>query len=213
MNKEKTTEVIEKLKKAYPNSKVSLDFNNAYELLVATILSAQTTDKAVNKVTPDLFSKFPNIEALAEAEVEEVAQIIRTLGFYKTKAKNLVKMARKVVEEFNGEIPRNMEDLTSLPGVGRKTANVVLGNAFGIPDSGITVDTHVKRITRRLGWTKEEKPEKIEKDLMKIIPVKYWVEFTPLIIDHGRAICRARKPMCEKCPIEEDCPSSTIRQV
>lgn len=203
------TEVIKLLKKTYPDSKVSLDFKNPYELLVATILSAQTTDKAVNKVTPVLFKEYPTVEDLANAKVEDVAEIIRTLGFYKTKAKNLVKMANRVVKEFGGEIPQTMKDLTSLAGVGRKTANVVLGNAFGIPDSGITVDTHVKRIANRLGWTNNTDPEKIEKDLMKIIPVEYWVEFTPLIIDHGRAICKARKPLCEKCPIESFCPSST----
>ncbi len=213
MDQEKVIDIIETLKRTYPDSKVSLDFRNPYELLVATILSAQTTDKAVNKVTPELFQKYPNIESLAKASPEDVAEIIRTLGFYRSKAKNLVKMAQRVVEKYNGQIPRTMEDLTSLAGVGRKTANVVLGNAFGIPDSGITVDTHVKRITKRLGWTTNDKPEKIEQDLMKIIPVKYWVQFTPLIIDHGRAICKARKPLCEKCPIEKDCPSSTLRQI
>ncbi len=212
VTQDQVVEVIETLKKAYPNSKVSLDFENPYQLLVATILSAQTTDKAVNKVTPRLFEKYPSIEKLAKAEVDDVAEIIKTLGFYRTKAKNLVRMANKVMKEFNGEIPQTMKGLTSLPGVGRKTANVVLGNAFGIPNSGITVDTHVKRIANRIGWTENQNPEKIEKDLMKIIPVNYWVAFTPLIIDHGRAICRARNPKCEICPIEDYCPSSVLKQ-
>jgi len=201
-------EVIQRLRQEYPNSKTSLDFNNPFQLLVGTILSAQTTDKAVNKATPDLFKAFPDVFSLSRASKEEVVPYIKSIGLYNNKAKNLVAMAKMIVSEYGGEVPSTMKELTSLPGVGRKTANVVMGNAFGIPDSGITVDTHMIRITNLLGWAKGKNPVKIEKELMKIIPVEDWVDITHLIIDHGRAVCKANRPLCGKCVLADLCPSS-----
>ncbi|MHA2366133.1 MAG: endonuclease III, partial [Candidatus Hodarchaeales archaeon] len=183
---------------------------NPFELLVATILSAQTTDKAVNNITPFFFKKFPNSYSLAKAEIEEIIEIIKPLGLYNNKAKSLLKMAKSLVEIYNGEVPNTMKELVKLSGVGRKTANVVLGNSFGIKDSGITIDTHMIRIMKRLKWVKEEGNNafRIEKELMEIIPVKYWVDITHLIIDHGRTICTPRNPKCNKCVIKVICPSS-----
>jgi len=201
-------EVIQRLRQEYPNSKTSLDFQNPFQLLVGTILSAQTTDKAVNKATPDLFKDFPDVLSLSRASKEEVVPYIRSIGLYNNKAKNLVAMAKMIVSEYGGEVPFTMKELTSLPGVGRKTANVVMGNAFGIPDSGITVDTHMIRITNLLGWAEGKNSVKIEKELMKIIPVENWVGITHLIIDHGRAVCKANRPLCGKCVLADLCPSS-----
>ena len=204
--------IIQELQLAYPDSKPSLDFENPFQLLVATMLSAQTTDKAVNIVTPNLFKKYPSCVELSQATIDEIIPIIKSIGLYNNKAKNLLEMSKKVVEDFNGKIPQSIKDLTSLPGVGRKTATAVLANAFGISDQGITVDTHMMRVTYRLGWstTEQKNANKIEKELMTVIPKKYWGIITHLIIDHGRAICSARKPKCSKCIIEEYCPSSLI---
>ena len=203
--------IIKLLKEEYRNSAISLDFSNPYELLIATILSAQTTDKAVNKVTPKLFKKYPNVGDLAEANLQEIIEIINSIGLYNTKARNIIKSAKRIIEEYNGNIPSNMKDLLTLSGVGRKTANVVLGNAFGIKDSGITVDTHMIRICNLLGWVKEKEAGKIEKELITLIPLEEWVNITHLIIFHGRKICIARRPKCEKCVLEKFCPGSKFK--
>ena len=203
MNEKIVLRIIEKLEENYPDSKCSLEFKNSAQLLVATILSAQCTDKQVNKVTPILFETFPTVKALAKADLEEIKAIVRPTGFYNNKAKSIKKSMNSLLDKFNGEVPNNLDDLVKLDGVGRKTANVVLGDAFGVP--GVVVDTHVKRIANRLGLTKNEDPNKIEKDLMKIIPSEKWTMFGHMIIDHGRIICKARKAECEKCFLQEEC--------
>ncbi|MBN2279058.1 MAG: endonuclease III [Candidatus Marinimicrobia bacterium] len=203
MKKEIVQKIIEKLKKNYPDSKCSLEFQDPAQLLVATMLSAQCTDKQVNKVTPILFETFPSVKALADADLEEIKAIIRPTGFYNNKAKAIKKSMKSLQDKYQGEVPDNLDDLVKLDGVGRKTANVVLGDAFGIP--GIVVDTHVKRIANRLGMTRNENPDKIEQDLMKLLPPEKWTLFGHMIIDHGRAICKARKPECEKCFLQEEC--------
>jgi endonuclease-3 len=205
-------EYIRRLEATYPDAKCSLDFRNPYELLVATILSAQCTDVRVNMVTPDLFARFPDPAALADAETEDLENRIKSTGFFRNKAKSLLGMARAVIDRHRGEIPRTMNELTHLPGVGRKTANVVLGNAFGI-DEGVVVDTHVTRVSFRLGLTRETDAVKIEQDLMKVVPREKWTLFSHLLIFHGRAICVARRPLCEKCPLWDLCPSSLVRPV
>ncbi len=199
--------IVNELIKEYPDTKPSLDFNNPFELLVATILSAQTTDKAVNLVLPALFAKYPDAISMSEATADEIKPYIKTLGLYNNKAKSLERMAKSLTENFNGEVPSTMKELISLAGVGRKTANVVMGNAFGIPDSGITVDTHVTRLAIRWGFVNTKNAIKIERELMKIVPKDHWVKFTTLVIDHGRAICK-RKPLCDRCVLKELCPSS-----
>ena len=203
MNKKTVLQIIEKLQENYPDSKCSLEFKNPVELLVATMLSAQCTDKQVNKVTPILFETFPSVRALADADLEKIKAIVRPTGFYNNKAKSIKKSMNSLQDKYDGEVPNNLDDLVKLDGVGRKTANVVMGDAFGVP--GVVVDTHVKRITNRLGMTKNEEPNKIEKDLMEIIPSEKWTMFGHMIIDHGRAICKARKPECEKCFLQEEC--------
>ena len=214
IEQETIEKIISELKKAYPDSKTSLDFKNPYQLLVATMLSAQTTDKMVNTVTPRLFRKYQDCNALSEANLDELIEIIRSIGLFNTKAKNLLAMANIVKEDFNGEIPKTIKELTSLPGVGRKTATAVLTNAFGITDQGITVDTHMMRVTKRLGWSTIEKKDanQVEKELMQVIPIQYWGIITHLIIDHGRAICSAKNPKCLDCSIEQFCPSSSKKQ-
>ncbi|MDH5404452.1 MAG: endonuclease III [Candidatus Heimdallarchaeota archaeon] len=201
---EKAEQIISRLQTKYPDSKVSLNFSNPYELLVGTILSAQATDNSVNKVLPALFLRYPNIKSLSEATPDEIKPYIQSIGLFNNKSKFLSEMARFVMENHNGEIPKVMSELIKLPGVGRKTANVVMGNGFGIMDSGITVDTHVIRLSQRMGLTKSTTADKIEKDLMKIIPIENWVSFTPLFIDHGRTIC-GRSPKCNDCPVFEIC--------
>lgn len=203
MKKADAKRILEKLENHYPNSKCSLNFLTPAQLLVSTILSAQCTDKQVNKVTPILFDKYPSVKSLAEADLEEIKKIIRPTGFYNNKAKAIKKSMTSLLEKFDGEVPDNLEDLVKLDGVGRKTANVVLGDAFGIP--GMVVDTHVKRIANRLGMTKQENPDKIEQDLMKLLPAEKWTLFGHLIIDHGRGICKARKPDCDNCFLQEEC--------
>ena len=195
--------INEILARIYPDAKCSLKFRSPYQLLVATILSAQCTDERVNMVTPALFKKYPDAGSLAAAVQEELEQDIKSTGFFRNKSKSLRGMASGVVEKFGGKIPRTMEELRELPGVGRKTANVVLGNCFDTP--GITVDTHVQRVTRRLGLTKNEDPDKIEQDLNAVVPQPEWTHFSHRIILHGRATCQARRPLCETCPVAQHC--------
>ena len=195
--------ILKKLRAEYPNSRCSLDFTNPYELLVGTILSAQSTDERVNLVLPSLFAAYPTPLTMAKADLEDIKDLIKTVGLYNNKAKSLKNMSQRLVDEFDGEVPAEMRILKSLPGVGRKTANVVLGNAFRIP-SGIAVDTHVIRLTQRIGLTKQTSADKIEKDLLKIVPEEDWIDFTHLFIDHGRKIC-GRKPLCDRCVLNNDC--------
>jgi endonuclease-3 len=196
--------ILEALDQLYPNATCALHHRNAWELLVATILSAQCTDKRVNEVTPGLFRKYPTIRDFAAASQEELAQDIRSTGFFNNKAKALIGAARKILADFGGRVPKTMEEMLTIPGVARKTANVVLGTAYGIP-SGIVVDTHVQRIARRLDLTRETDPNKIEQDLMKIIPQERWILFSHQMIHHGRNLCTARRPRCAECPMNSFC--------
>jgi endonuclease-3 len=202
-------EYYRRLEQAYPDAQCALHHRNAYELLVATILSAQCTDVRVNMVTPALFARYPTVTALAEADQGELEQIIKSTGFFRSKAKSLIGMARAVVERHGGDIPGTMEELTRLPGVGRKTANVVLGNAFG-RNEGIVVDTHVARLSNRLGLTTETDPVKIEQDLMRLVPRAQWTMLSHLLIEHGRRVCHARKPKCPECTLVDLCPSAQL---
>jgi endonuclease III len=201
------TEVIPRLKSEYPDARTELDWTNPLELLVATILSAQTTDVRVNGVTKTLFEKYRTATDYAGADADELEEDIRPTGFYRNKARSLQGMARALVEEHGGEVPRTMPELVALPGVGRKTANVVLGNAFGI-DEGVVVDTHVRRVSNRLGLTDHQDPEKIERDLMGVVPEEDWTVFSHLLIFHGRRVCKARKPDCPNCVLNDICPSA-----
>ena len=193
------------LNKLYPNAHCELDFKNPLQLLVATILAAQCTDKRVNMVTPALFKKYKKAEDFASAKKSELEELIRSTGFYKNKATSIIGMARKVCDDFGGKVPNNLDDLVTLPGVGRKTANVILGNSFDIP--GITIDTHFGRLSRRFGWTKETDPVKVEFAMHELFTPKYWTHFSQLVIWHGRRRCHARKPACGACPIASLCPS------
>jgi len=186
-------------------TRVSLDHENAWELLVATILSAQCTDARVNMVTPDLFSKYPDVNAMAEADLEDLEKLIHSVGFYHAKAKNLILCARKIRDDFGGEVPSTIEELTSLTGVGRKTANVIRGNIYD--DPSIVVDTHVKRISKKLGLTSNTEPEKVEIDLMNVLPKDHWIRWNIQLITLGREICIARRPKCQECPLSHVCPS------
>ncbi len=206
---ERAREVFDLLREEYPEATVALNHRNPYELTVATILSAQCTDERVNQVTPEFFRRWPGPDELAEARQEEVEEVIHSTGFFRNKARSLLGMARSVVEEHAGVIPRSMEELTDLPGIGRKTANVILGNAFGI-DEGVVVDTHVKRLSRRLGFTDEKDPVKVERDLVELFPPERWTLLAHLLIWHGRAVCNARKPRCEACVVAGLCPSSRV---
>lgn len=201
--RERTARINAILAETYPDAKCALDFRTPFELLVATILSAQCTDERVNKVTPALFAEYPDAATMAVALPEHIEELIRSTGFFRNKTKSLLGMASAVVERFGGEIPSTMEDLRELPGVGRKTANVVLGNCFDVP--GMPVDTHMIRVNNRLGLTKNTDPEKIERDLMDIVPEREWTMYSHRIILHGRAICVARKPKCSICPVAELC--------
>ena len=198
--------ILATLDKMYPEATCALHHHNAWELLVATILSAQCTDRRVNMVTPGLFRKYPTIRDFANAKQEELAQDIRSTGFFNNKAKSLIGAARKILTDFGGDVPREIDQLLTVPGAARKTANVVLGTAFGIA-SGVVVDTHVQRIARRLDLTKETEAGKIEKDLMKILPKEKWILFSHQIIHHGRALCTARNPRCAECRLEPLCYS------
>ena len=203
--KKRAGRIITQLRKTYLDAECALKHENAFQLTVATILSAQCTDERVNIVTPGLFERYPGPSELADAELGDIESIIQSTGFFRSKAKSLKGMATAVRDIHHGEIPQSLEELTKLPGVGRKTANVVLGTAFGIP-SGVVVDTHVRRITNLLGLTKHQDPEKIEKDLQKLIPNKEWINFSHRLIHHGRRICIARRPKCHECPLLPNCP-------
>jgi endonuclease-3 len=204
--KQRIDTTLKRLRKKYPKVKTALDHKNAYELSVATILSAQCTDVRVNIVTPTLFKKYPTLEAMAKAKQSDVEKLIRTTGFYKNKAKNIIAMAQKVIAEFEGEIPQDRDDLTSLSGIGRKTANVIRSNGYNLP--GLPVDTHVMRLSGRLKLTNEKDPVKIEHDLGDSIPEDDWGKFSLLLIEHGRQICIARKPKCDQCILNDYCPSA-----
>ncbi len=202
-------EVLSRLKREYPDARTELDYETPLQLLVATILSAQCTDKRVNMVTPLLYQTFPTAVALANAPREQLEEIIRSTGFFRNKAKSLIGLGKALVERHSGEVPDSMDALVKLPGVGRKTANVVLGNAFG-KNVGIVVDTHVARLSQRLGFTRETNPVKIEQDLMPLFPREDWALLAHLLIFHGRRVCVARSPKCEICTLNDICPSSTV---
>jgi endonuclease-3 len=208
--KQRVRKIIRLLKRAYPDAKCSLNHTNAFELLIATILSAQCTDARVNIVTQDLFRKYRKPEDYLKVSPRELEQDIRTTGFFRNKTKSIQGTAKALTEEYGGKVPQTIEGLLELPGVARKTANVVLGNAFGIR-SGVVVDTHVTRLSHRLGLSSEKTAEKIEQDLIAIVPKKDWVIFPHLLIAHGRAICKARNPLCAECVVEKPCPSSYLK--
>jgi len=204
--KQRSREILYRLKRLYPDATCSLNYETPVQLLVATILSAQCTDERVNKVTPALFARFPDAPSLAKAEITELENLVRSTGFYHNKAKNIKGACATIVEKFNGEVPRVMEQLLELPGVARKTANVVLAHAFGL-NVGVTVDTHVKRLTQRLGLTEQSDPLRIERDLMTLLPQPDWENWSIRLIYHGRAVCNARNPHCEVCSLADLCPS------
>jgi len=213
MNKAAKTEagrVLALLEQAHPDARIALNFTTPLELLVATILSAQCTDVRVNQVTPALFSRYPDAAAYAKADLAELEEAIRSTGFFRNKAKSLVGCARALLELHGGEVPHSMDELAALPGVGRKTANVVLGNAFGIP--GMVVDTHVKRVSTRLGWTRQADPVKIEADLCRLLPKEKWTLASHVLIFHGRRICKASTPLCSSCPVLERCPRVGVKR-
>lgn len=207
--RKRTLEIIARLHREYPDAKCSLTFRNPYQLLVATILSAQCTDERVNMVTPELFKRFPKPQDMAAARPEEVEELIKSTGFFRNKTKSLLGMSNAVAEQHNGKVPDEMDALVDLPGVGRKTANVVLGNAFG-KSEGVVVDTHVTRLSQRLGLTQQNDAVKIELDLMELVPRAEWTVISHLFIDHGRAICKAPTPRCEICFLNDICPSSRV---
>lgn len=208
--KKRVRDVIRRLKRAYPDAKTALHHTNAFELLVATILSAQSTDARVNIVTADLFRKYRQPEDYLKVPPRELEQDIHSTGFFRNKTKSLQGTARVLLEKYGGQVPHTMDELLELPGVARKTANVVLGNAFGIK-AGVVVDTHVTRLSHRLAFTQEKTAEKIEQDLIEIVPKKDWVLFPHLMIYHGRKICKARGPLCGECAVEKQCPSSFLK--
>ena len=208
--KDRTTEIIKLLKRAHPDARCALNHSNAFELLVATILSAQCTDERVNIVTADLFRKYTKPEDYLKVRDVELQQDIKTTGFFRNKTKSIQGACKMLVEEFTGEVPRTMDELLQLPGVARKTANVVLGVAYGIA-VGIVVDTHVSRLSQRLRLTKQKDPGKIESELMELVPKKDWIIFSHLLIFHGRRVCKARRPLCEECVVERLCPSSILK--
>ena len=205
--KNRALKVIELLEKEYPDAKIALHATNPIELLVATILSAQCTDERVNLVTKSLFKKYTKAEDYAKADLTELEQDIKSTGFYRNKAKNIKKSSQLLVEKYNSQVPRTMEELLELPGVARKTANIVLTNAYGIVE-GVAVDTHVRRLAQRLGLTESDDPTKIEADLMNLVPREKWMRITDLLIFHGRRICIARKPKCNVCVLNKICPSA-----
>jgi endonuclease-3 len=198
--------ILNILSKAYPDAKIALHFSNPLEMLVSTILSAQCNDERVNLVTKDFFKKYKTPEDYAKSEINELEGIIRSTGFYRSKAKNIRNACQIIVEKFDSKVPRTMNELTSLPGIGRKTANIILSNSYGVIE-GIAVDTHVARVSKRLGLTNAKEPDKIEQDLMKLIKKELWVSFTYQMIEHGRQICSARKPICNQCLLKRLCPS------
>jgi endonuclease-3 len=203
--------IYRQLSKNYPNVRCELDYKNAFQLLVATVLSAQCTDKRVNQTTPALFKKYPNPQKMAKADLRDIQKLVKSTGFFRAKAKNIKGLSNKIMEEFDGKVPSNLEDLITLPGVGRKTANVVLGHAFGIP--GITVDTHFGRLSRRFGWSKQNNPVKVEFEVGELIPEKEWTNLSQRMIWHGRRVCHSRKPACGACALAKLCPSYGIGEV
>jgi endonuclease-3 len=207
--KERAAEAFRLLEEEYPDAHCELDHEDPFQLSVATILSAQTTDERVNMVTPELFRRYPDAPALAEAEQADVEEIIQSTGFFRNKARNIIGFADALMSEHGGDIPRSLKELHALPGVGRKTANVILGNAFDI-NEGVVVDTHVKRLSALLGFTREKTPEKVERDLMTLFPREDWTLLSHLLIWHGRRVCDARKPACERCVLSHLCPSSRV---
>lgn len=207
--KQRALDVLDRLKQLYPEAPCTLDYATPVQLMVATILAAQCTDARVNTVTPELFRRFPDAAALAGADLAELEELVRSTGFYRNKAKNIQAACRLIMEEFSGEVPRGMDNLLRLPGVARKTANVVSAHAFGI-NIGVTVDTHVKRLTYRLGFTKQTEPVKIEQDLIKLLPQPDWENWSIRLVYHGRAVCDARNPACDRCTLADLCPSAGL---
>jgi endonuclease-3 len=203
--------IYRQLSKNYPNVRCELDYKNAFQLLVATVLSAQCTDKRVNQTTPALFKKYPNPQKMAKADLRDIQKLVKSTGFFRAKAKNTKGLSNIIAEQFDGNVPSNLEDLITLPGVGRKTANVVLGHAFGIP--GITVDTHFGRLSRRFGWSKQNNPVKVEFEVGELIPQKEWTNLSQRMIWHGRRVCHSRKPACGACALAKLCPSYGIGEV
>jgi endonuclease-3 len=203
--------IYRQLSKNYPNVRCELDYKNAFQLLVATVLSAQCTDKRVNQTTPALFKKYPNPQKMAKADLRDIQNLVKSTGFFRAKAKNIKGLSNKIMEEFDGKVPSNLGDLITLPGVGGKTANVVLGHAFGIP--GITVDTHFGRLSRRFGWSKQNNPVKVEFEVGELIPEKEWTNLSQRMIWHGRRVCHSRKPACGACTLAKLCPSYGIGEV
>jgi len=201
----RTPEIIRILKKTYPRSRTALEFQTPLQILVATILSAQCTDERVNQITPMLFEKYKTASDFAGAKPEELEEEIRSTGFFRNKTKSIIGACQKIVRDFNGEVPDTMADLITLPGVARKTANIVLSSGYNKAE-GIAVDTHVKRLSARLGLSKEKDPDKIEQDLLALVPKKDWIDFNYMLVNHGREICNARKPLCSKCPLSHICP-------
>ncbi len=210
--KQRALEILVRLKRLYPDAPCTLNYETPVQLLVATMLSAQCTDARVNQVTPALFSRFPDAKALAKADLTELENLVRSTGFYRSKAKNIQATCRILVQEFGSQVPPSMEQLLTLPGVARKTANVVLAHAFGI-HSGVTVDTHVKRLSYRLGLTEHTDPIQIERDLIRLLPSEDWENFSIRLIYHGRAICKARNPACQACLIADLCPAANLPQL
>jgi len=207
--RERAARIYDLLTEAYPDAHCALDFETPFQLAVATILSAQTTDVRVNETTPALFARYPDAEALANARQDDVEAIIRSTGFFRNKARNIIGFARGVMADHDGEVPRSLDALTKLPGVGRKTANVILGNAFDI-NEGVVVDTHVKRLSKRLGFTKDDAPVKVERDLVELFARERWTMLAHLLIWHGRRVCDARRPDCAACIVSHLCPSSNV---
>ncbi|MGB9700863.1 MAG: endonuclease III [Thermodesulfobacteriota bacterium] len=203
-SKAKVIKVLNILEKEYPDARVTLNFQNPLQLLIATILAAQCTDERVNQVTKELFKKYPTAQDYAQADLEKLEEEIRPTGFYHQKARSIIQCCQMLVQKFRGQVPQSMAELTTLPGVGRKTANILLGNAFG--QQGIAVDTHVKRLAYRLGWTNSTDPDQIEIDLQNLIPKNRWTQACHQLVFHGRAVCLAKKPRCSSCPIKHLCP-------
>jgi len=206
---ERAANIYQILDETYPDAHCALTHRNPFELAAATILSAQCTDVRVNQVTPNLFKKFPTPEKLAVAAQEEVEELIRSTGFFRNKAKSLIGLAQGLVDKHNGKVPDEMNVLIKLPGIGRKTANVILGNAFG-KNEGMVVDTHIKRLSKRMGFTTKDSPEQVEPDLMKLFPQETWTQLAHILIFHGRQVCNARKPKCADCPVASLCPSADL---
>ncbi|WP_035986817.1 endonuclease III [Leptolyngbya sp. KIOST-1] len=207
--KQRALEILIRLKRLYPEAPCSLDFKNPLQLMIATMLAAQCTDERVNLVTPALFAAYPDVYAFAEADIADLEQLVKSTGFYRNKAKNIRAACQRIISEYGGEVPPRMDDLITLPGVARKTANVVLAHGFGI-NGGVTVDTHVKRITNLLGLTQHSDPVKIERDLIKLLPQPDWENWSIRLVYHGRAVCNARNPQCSRCDLADLCPSAKV---